>query len=76
MQDCLAFWHRLTQVVLEKTPLNGCSSVVIHLHLTAIFGVNLGHLAPSLLSPPVPEKNLCRLMEQAFHGLDVFHVTQ
>ena len=23
------FWYRLTQVVLEKRPLNGCSSVVV-----------------------------------------------
>ena len=25
----LPFWYRLTQVVLEKRPLNGCSSVVV-----------------------------------------------
>jgi len=25
----LPFWYRLTQVVLEKRPLNGCSVVVI-----------------------------------------------
>ena len=26
--DVLPFWYRLTQVVLEKRPLNGCSVVV------------------------------------------------
>ena len=25
----LPFWHQLTQVVLEKRPLNGCSSSVV-----------------------------------------------
>jgi len=25
----LPFWYRLTQVVLEKRPLNGCCSVVV-----------------------------------------------
>jgi len=25
----LPFWYRLTQVVLEKRPLNGCSSFVV-----------------------------------------------
>jgi len=25
----LPFWYRLTQVVLEKRPLNGCSVVVV-----------------------------------------------
>ena len=25
----LPFWYRLTQVVLEKRPLNGCSTVVV-----------------------------------------------
>jgi len=25
----LPFWYRLTQVVLKKWPLNGCSSVVV-----------------------------------------------
>ena len=25
----LPFWHRLTQAVLEKRPLNGCSSIVV-----------------------------------------------
>ena len=28
----LHFWYRLTQVVLEKRPLNGCSVVVVVLH--------------------------------------------
>ena len=26
----LPFWHRLTQIVLEKRPLNGCSSVHLY----------------------------------------------
>ena len=26
----LPFWYRLTQVVLKKRPLNGCSSVVVY----------------------------------------------
>jgi len=37
----LPFWYRLTQVVLEKEPLNGCSSSLVYklsyidmLHLT------------------------------------------
>jgi len=29
IQNGLLFWCRLTQVVLEKRPLNGCSSVVL-----------------------------------------------
>ena len=28
IQNGLPFWCRLTQVVLEKRPLNGCSSIV------------------------------------------------
>ena len=29
IQIGLPFWYRLTQVVLEKRPLNGCSSVYV-----------------------------------------------
>jgi len=32
----LPFWYRLTQVVLEKRPLNGCNVVVAVLAFTAI----------------------------------------
>ena len=28
----LPFWYRLTQVVLEKRPLNGCSVVIVTGH--------------------------------------------
>jgi len=32
----LPFWYQLTQVVLEKRPLNGCSVVVVQLPLTTL----------------------------------------
>ena len=34
----LPFWYRLTQAVLEKRPLNGCSSVVV---IVVTFAVNV-----------------------------------
>jgi len=32
IQNCLFFWCRLTQIVLEKRPLNGCISSVVLCH--------------------------------------------
>jgi len=32
IQIVLPFWYRLTQVVLEKRPLNGCVVVVLDLY--------------------------------------------
>jgi len=37
----LPFWYRLTQVVLEKRPLNGCSSLVVVINMTSYTGCNL-----------------------------------
>ena len=50
----LCFWYRLTQVVLEKRPLNGCSSTVVivctaertHFRKCTVFAVHTG-LKPS-----------------------------
>ena len=36
IQIGLLFWHRLTRVVPEKRPLNGCS-LVISLHVDAVY---------------------------------------
>ena len=41
----LPFWYQVTQVVLEKRPLNGCSSCIYVLY----FAINL-HLTFQLLS--------------------------
>jgi len=55
----LPFWYRLTQVIQEKTPLNGCSSsVVVVVVVTESFGEDV--LRPRLLRagqlplPPPP----------------------
>jgi len=42
MQNGLPFWCQLTQVVLEKRPLNGCSVViVVSWSLTSLFSTNM-----------------------------------
>ena len=43
----LPFWYQLTQVVLEKRPLNGCSVVVVHSDycFDAVGGSQNRHLA-------------------------------
>jgi len=43
----LPFWYQLTQVVLEKRPLNGCSAVVVHSDycFDAVGGSQNRHLA-------------------------------
>jgi len=49
----LPFWYRLTQVVLEKRPLNGCSSSVIDVAFSALMllvGRQEGHPACKKLS--------------------------
>jgi len=36
-RSVLPFWYRLTQVVLEKRPLNGCSCSVVVMPVFIIF---------------------------------------
>ena len=55
----LPFWYRLTQVVLEKRPLNGCGVVVVVVVSTYSEGHLLDDVAirPSVsLSVPCPSK--------------------
>ena len=49
----LPFWYRLTQVVPEKTPLNGCSSILV-----VFFGKPEFLLSSSILPPLILEENV------------------
>jgi len=52
----LPFWYRLTQVVLEKTPLNGCSSsvVVVVVVVTESFGEDVFAPSPAARGATAP----------------------
>ena len=43
----LHFWYRLTEVVLEKRPLNGCSSSSSQFHILTVLAANTAHGAGS-----------------------------
>ena len=49
----LPFWYRLTQVVLEKTPLNGCSSSVVVV-VTESFGEDVFAPSPAARGATAP----------------------
>ena len=50
----LPFWYRLTQVVLEKTPLNGCSSSVVVVVVTESFGEDVFAPSPAARGATAP----------------------